>query len=148
MKKTAKGTLRDWVSAPEPASGHKGSNRKNKVWHSGKLYSKTTVDFKDFGSEDDAAPIENENQWGEKIGGLQCGIINENNVLYFDSGWVDPDKHDDVDSVEVEFWFKCERGRGETDQLQVLFMSSKEEIMVGVRKSRLFVKARNKSRRR
>jgi hypothetical protein len=104
------------------------------------------IEFGSFDEETDPSPIDKENDWGQKIRSLEYGILRENNLLYYERDWVEDERQDEVDSLEVEFWFRCTASKEDQDKLQVLFLTFREEIMLGIRKSRVFIKVNNKSK--
>ena len=134
--------LEDWAFDKNTESSE--NPKKNKIHHSGNLYSKSAINFGHFENPEDS-PVEAENKWGEKIPSLQYAIIEKDNLLYFENNWVDNQKQDDIESIEIEFWFNCTSKGDKSDNLQVLFLSSQEKIMVGLKKSRIFVKVNGKS---
>jgi hypothetical protein len=142
---SSKGTLRDWANEDKGSTAEaKGSNKKNKILQWGKLFSKKVIEFGSF-DDSNPCPIECEDDFGLKIPPLKYGIMGENNLLYFERDWVDPEKQEEVECLEIEFWFKCESKEEDRDKLQVLFLSFREEILLGIRKSRVFIKVHNKS---
>lgn len=136
--------IRDWASHLDSEKAK--IIKKNKVQLWGNLFSKKEIEFTSFQKEGEDCPIEKEDRWGKKIPDLQYANIDEDNLLYFENDWVDDNKHPDVDSLEIEFWFFCRSTDPERDLMQVLFLSSQEEVMLGVKKSKVFLKIHQKSR--
>ena len=95
-----------------------------------------------------------ETKWGDKIPSLEFGVISQKNLLYFDSDWAQ-NEDEDVETLEIEFWFRHLPtvntneseiiGNGPQENMAVLFHSLKEDIMVGIKKQRIFVSNLNKS---
>jgi hypothetical protein len=142
----AKTYMRDWTDPSGEVPKDASSGKRNKVQLWGNLHSKKPISFGKFGESNGDCPIEKENLWGNKVQELEFGVIRDDNLLYLENDWMDPEKHPNVDHIDLEFWFFCESTGSEKDLMQVLFLTSQEEVMLGIKKSKVFLKLNKKSK--